>query len=130
MRAIHLWFNIGRKPQKITAFGASPAVKQFWRFTRSWVCHNHKLYYTYVLGCAILVYNFWWQTIIGYYRKRNYTRSLEYAILKEKEWDAIKPKEEDEEEYGDEIGAGAEAVEAVSAEESAGEDEWTMLFFI
>ena len=43
--------------------------------------------------------------------------------MKEKEWDAIKPKEEEEEEYGDETGAGAEAVEAVSAEESAGEDE-------
>lgn len=40
--------------------------------------------------------------MIGYYVRRNYERSLDYAIMKEKEWDAIKPKEEDEEEedYG------------------------------
>ena len=112
----------GRKPQKITAFGRSPAVKSFWRFTRSWVCHNHKLYYTYVLACSLLVYNFWWQALIGYYRRRNYERSLEFAIMKEKEWDAIKPKEEDEEEdYGEEAPAegGAEA----PAEEAAADDE-------
>merc|ERR1711934_373482 len=23
-----------------------------WRFIRTWVTHNHKLYYTYILACA------------------------------------------------------------------------------
>ena len=74
------------------------------------------------------MYNFWWQTLVGYYRRRNYTRSLEFAILKEKEWDAIKPKEEEEEEYEEEAGAGAEAEAepAAATEEAAGEDEWSI----
>ena len=53
---------------------------------RSWICHNHKLYYTYVILCAMGVYNFWWNTCVGYYRRRNYHRSLEFAIQREKEW--------------------------------------------
>ena len=53
---------------------------------RSWVCHNHKLYYTYVILCAMGVYNFWWNTCVGYYRRRNHHRSLEFAIQREKEW--------------------------------------------
>ena len=60
--------------------------------------------------------------MIGYYRRRNYTRSIEFAIQKEKEWDAIKPKEEEEEEdYGEEVAAVAEV-----AEDAAEEEEWTL----
>lgn len=119
-----LTLYLGRKPQKTTAFGSSPAVQQFWRFTRSWICHNHKLYYTYVLCCSLVLYNAWWYTIIGYYRRRNYERSLEFAIQKEKEWQAIKPKEEDEDEdYGEEVAAeGGEAAAEASEEASADEE--------
>jgi hypothetical protein len=75
-------------------------VKATWRFIRSWICHNHKLYYSYVIFCAFAVYNFWWYTIIGHYRRINNHCSLEYAIQREKEWALNKPKEEDE--YGEE----------------------------
>jgi hypothetical protein len=72
----------------------------------------------------LTLYNVWWYTIIGYYRRRNYTRSLEFAIQKEKEWDAIKPKEEEEEEYGEEVApVEAEAAESAPAEESAAEED-------
>ena len=77
---------LGRKPQKVGRLGADPTYKAFWRMIRSWVCHNHKLYYTYVILCAMGVYNFWWNTCVGYYRRRNHHRSLEFAIQKEKEW--------------------------------------------
>ena len=73
-----------------------------WRLIRTWVCHNHKVYYSYVIGCAFLVYNFWWYTLVGYYRRRNDHRSLEWAIAKEKEWDLIKPKEDDYDEEEEE----------------------------
>ena len=54
---------------------------------RSWVCHNHKLYYFYVVASGFAVYNFWsWGLIEFYYKKRNATRSLDYAIQAEKEW--------------------------------------------
>ena len=79
---------------------------------RSWVCHNHKLYYTYVILCAMGVYNFWWNTCVGYYRRRNHHRSLEFAIQKEKEWQLIKPKDDDDygdEDYGEEAPAEGEA---------------------
>lgn len=68
-----LIYAVERKPQKITRFGADPKVKSFWRFVRSWICHNHKLYYTYVMVVALSAYNFWWYTLVGYYRQRNYT---------------------------------------------------------
>jgi hypothetical protein len=100
--------------QKQTRFGADPTVKATWRLIRSWICHNHKLYYSYVIGCAFMVYQFWWFTCVGYYRRRNHHRSLEWAIQKEKEWDLIKPKDEDE--YGD------EEEEEVPAEAAAGGD--------
>ena len=45
--------DIGRKPQKTTKFGSDPSVKASWRFIRSWVAQNHKLYYTYVLVCKL-----------------------------------------------------------------------------
>jgi hypothetical protein len=49
----HLWSKptLGRKPQKVSRFGADPTVKATWRFIRRWVAQNHKLYYTYVLLC-------------------------------------------------------------------------------
>ena len=92
-------------------------MKATWRFIRSWICHNHKLYYTYVLLCAFGVYQFWWYTLVGYYRRRNVERSLEWAIQKETEWELNKPKEEeyDEEDYGDE--GEAPAAEAAAEDE-------------
>ena len=49
----NLWSKpqLGRKPQKVSRFGADPTVKATWRFIRRWVAQNHKLYYTYVLIC-------------------------------------------------------------------------------
>ena len=85
-------------------------MKASWRFIRSWVCHNHKVYYSYVIGVAFAVYQFWWYTCIGYYRRRNYHRSLPVAIQREKEWALIKPKEEEDEEE-EETPAAAEASE-------------------
>ena len=74
--------------------------KASWRFIRSWVCHNHKTYYSLVLLTAIAM-NYVMQTsAISYYQGRNYTRSLPYAIQREQEWAKNKPAEE-EEEYGD-----------------------------
>jgi hypothetical protein len=103
--------NSGRKPAKVTRFGADPTVKATWRFIRSWVCHNHKLYYSYVILCAFSVYQFWWYTCVGYYRRRNHHRSLEFAIQKEKEWQLIKPKDEDEYEEEEEAAAATPAAE-------------------
>ena len=125
-RSKHVFFRllIERKAQKVTRFGASPAVKSFWRFTGKWVCQNHKVYYTYVVLCALGLYSFWWNACVGYYRQRNAHRSIEHAILREQEWDKIKPKEEeyDEEEYGDEAPA-TEAAEAGEAAADAEEEE-------
>ena len=63
---------------------SSGPMKSFWRFIRNYLCHNAKLYYTYVLLVGMGAYNFhyWW--IVSYYRKKNYFRSLEYAIEAEK----------------------------------------------
>ena len=49
----HLWSKpqLGRKPMKTTRFGADPTVKATWRFIRTWIAQNHKLYYTYVALC-------------------------------------------------------------------------------
>jgi len=93
----NLWSRppMGRKAPKVGRFGADPTVKASWRMIRSWVCHNHKVYYSYVIGCAFLAYQFWWYTTIGYYRRRNAHRSLEHAIQREQEWDLIKPKDDD-----------------------------------
>ena len=98
-----------------------------WRFIGRWVCQNHKMYYTYVVGVAFGVYQFWWYTLVGYYRQRNYHRSLEYAIQKEKEWDLIKPSDDDEDYYDEEgeEGEGEEGGEAAAEEggDDAEEDE-------
>jgi hypothetical protein len=116
----NLWSKpqLGRKPQKVTRFGADPTVKATWRFIRRWIAQNHKLYYTYVLLCSWGVYQFWWYTCVGYYQRRNHHRSLEFAIQREKEWDLIKPKEEEEEEE-----AEAPAAEGGAAEGGAEESE-------
>ena len=59
--------------------------------------------------------------MVGYYRQRNYHRSLDYAIMREKEWEKIKPDEDEEdygeEDYGDEDGSGE------GGEEAADDDE-------
>ena len=93
-----------------------------WRLIRSWICHNHKIYYSVSIFWAFAVYQTMWYSMIGYYRRRNEHRSLPYAIQKEKEWDLIKPKEEEydeeeEEEGGEEAAAGEEAPAAGGEEE-------------
>ncbi len=62
--------------------------------------------------------------ICGLYVRRNYHRSLEYAILQEKEWEKIKPKDEDEEEYEEEEeeAPAAEAEGAEAAGDAEGEE--------
>ena len=111
--------HIGRKAAKVSRLGADPTWKSMWRLIRTWVCHNHKVYYGVSITWAFLVYQFWWNTTVGYYRQRNHHRSIQFAIKAEQEWELIKPKEEeyDEEEYGDEAG------EAPAAEEAGGDDE-------
>merc|ERR1711967_189373 len=93
----NLWNRpvLGRKPEKVSRLGADPTVKAMWRMIRSWICHNHKVYYSYVITVGFLAYQFWWMQCIGYYRRRNDHRSLATAIQREKEWDLNKPKEEE-----------------------------------
>ena len=66
-----------------------------------------------------------WHSMIGYYRRRNEHRSLAWAINKEREWDLIKPKEEEydeeEEEEGGEEAAGDAPAEGGGDDE---EEEW------
>ena len=72
------------------------------------------------------VYNFWWNTCVGYYRRRNYHRSLDFAIQREQEWKLNKPPEEDEEDYGEEddgAEAPAEGGEAPAEGEGGGDGE-------
>jgi hypothetical protein len=61
--------------------------------------------------CAFSVYQFWWYTCVGYYRRRNAHRSLEFAIQKEKEWALIKPKDEDEYEEEEEAAVATPAAD-------------------
>ena len=71
--------------------------------------------------------------MVGYYRARNHHRSLEYAIQREKEWELIKPKDEDEDYYDEDGGEeggeeGGEAAgdgdgEAAAAEGGDGDGE-------
>ena len=94
----HFWNRpaIGRQPQKITKFGADPTVKATWRFVRRWLCHNHKLYYTWVMFQGLVVYQIFWNSFVRYYQQRNHHRSLEVAIERERQWSINKPKEEDD----------------------------------
>ena len=102
--------------------GASPTWKASWRFCRSWLCHNHKLFYTYVVFCSFVLYQTFFATFIGYYRHRNHHRSIEWAIQAEKEYQLIKPKEV---EYDDE-----EEEEAEAAGDAAEEEEEWMFGYI
>ena len=88
-----------------------------------------------MLLVACGVYNFWWNTCVGYYRRRNYHRSLDFAIQKEKEWELIKPKDDDDygdEDYGEEAPAEGGDAEGGAAEGGGGdgdaedEDEWSL----
>lgn len=99
--------------------GADPTWKAMWRLIRSWICHNHKIYYTYCIGVAVGTYNLWWHVIVGYYRQRNEHRSLAFAQRAEAEWEINKPKEEeyDDEEEEEEVAAGGEESGADDAEE-------------
>ena len=91
--------GVGRKQSLITT---SNTQKAFWRGVRTWVCHNHKLYYSWVIFCGFSVYNFWAYVLINYYQNRNYHRSLRVAELLEREYQAKKAAEEAAEEDADE----------------------------
>ena len=93
-----------------------------WRFIRRWVCHNHKIYYSYVILTSLLVYNFWFSVIVGYYRSKNYHRSLPYAIQREEEWQANKPDEDDDDLFGDDD-EDDEDEEEGATEEDGDDDE-------
>jgi hypothetical protein len=60
------------------------------------------MWYGWTLACAFGLYNFWYMACIGYYKQRNHTRSLEYAIQMEAEWDLIKPKEDEDDDEEEE----------------------------
>lgn len=86
----------------MTRLGADPRFKAFWRFIRCWVTHNHKFWYTWVIICAFGVFNFWETVLIGYYRNRNYERSMGYAQMMEAEWEKNKPPEEEDDDDDEE----------------------------
>lgn len=123
----HLWSRpvLQRKPQKVTRFGADPTVKATWRFIRTWVCHNHKVYYAYVIACACGMWQLWWHMCVGYYRRRNYERSLPYAQMVEKAALQEKARKEAEEEamYGAEYGEEEGGEEAAAGGDAAEEDD-------
>ena len=107
----------------MTALGKSAAYKNFWRFTRRWVCHNHKLWYSYVILCAIGVYQVYYSFVVGYYRNRNYHRSLEAAILREEEWQRNKPADDDDDLFGDDDEEDDEEEGAEGGEDNDDDDE-------
>jgi hypothetical protein len=101
----NLWNRpvMGRKPAKTTRFGADPTVKAMWRFIRTWVGQNAKLYYTYVLVFATLWYNFMFHMVVNVmYIPHNQKRSLAEAIRLEKEWEKNKPAEEEDDDEEEE----------------------------
>ena len=104
----------------MTRLGADPTWKAMWRLIRSYVCHNHKIYYSYSIFVAFAMYNFWWYTLVGYYRQRNAHRSLAFAQKAEAEWELIKPKEE---EYDDEEEEEGESSEGEAAGGDGEEEE-------
>ena len=69
---------------------------------RSWVCHNHKAYYSYVVLTACGVYCAWSAALIGYYQQRNHHRSLDVAIENERFYQANKPAEDDDDDEEEE----------------------------
>tara|TARA_B100000519_G_C13920875_1_gene286745 strand:+ start:249 stop:404 length:156 start_codon:yes stop_codon:yes gene_type:complete len=48
------------------------------------------------------LYSFWWYACVGYYKQRNYERSLGYAQEREKWWAENKPPEEDDDDEEEE----------------------------
>ena len=61
--------------------------------------------------------------MVGYYRARNHHRSLEFAIQKEKEWELIKPKDDDEDYYDEEGEESEEGGDAAAEGGDAEEDD-------
>ena len=57
--------------------------------------------------------------VVGYYVRRNYHRSLEAAIIREAEWQKIKPADDDDDLFGEdeEEEEGAASTEGGDAEE-------------
>ena len=77
--------------------------KNFWRLIRTWITHNHKAYYTFVLMSALGLYNFWYFVIIEMrYKKINHHRSLAWALQNEREYQANKPAEDDDDDEEEE----------------------------
>ena len=77
--------------------------KSFWRMIRTWITHNHKAYYTYIVLSAMGLYNFWYYIIIEMrYKSINAHRSLEFAIQAEEEWQKNKPAEDDDDDEEEE----------------------------
>ena len=80
LTAVRFSILLGRKPAKVGFLGADPTWKATWRLIRSWICHNHKVYYTVSIFWAFGIYQCLWHSMVGYYRARNAHRSLNYAI--------------------------------------------------
>ena len=57
---------------------------------------------------AWAVYQLYEAVIVGYYVNRNYHRSLEYAIMREEEWQKNKPADEDDDFFDDDEEEGGE----------------------
>lgn len=100
----NLWNRpvLERQPQKTNRYAQSAPVKAFWRGIRTYICHNHKAYYMYVLVSSFALYNVTWAIVIGNYRRENHHRGLEFAMQAEKEWQLIKPKDDDDDDEDEE----------------------------
>ncbi|CAI2382783.1 unnamed protein product [Moneuplotes crassus] len=114
--------QLGRQPQKITNIGNTALYRGFWRFTRRWICHNHKFWYSYVVLCAIGMYQVYYAVIVGHYVRKNYHRSMEYAILREQEWEKIKPADDDDDLFDDDDEEDDEE-EGAAGDEGADDDD-------
>ena len=70
------------------------------------------------MGVGMMAWSFHCFWLCTWYKRRNYHRSLDFAIMQEKEWAKIKPKDEDdeEEEEEEEEEGGAEAAGGEAAE--------------
>ena len=77
-----------------------------------------------VLG-AIGVYQLYYAMVVGYYVNRNHHRSLEYAIMRENEWQKNKPADDDDDLFGDddEEEDEAEAGDAANGDAAADDDD-------
>ena len=73
------------------------------------------------------MYQLYYSIVVGYYVSRNYHRSIEYAILREQEWQKNKPADDDDlfdedEEDGEDEEGGEEGEEKSSGDKDE-EDE-------